>query len=821
MIKKIADILFNLLIINRKAIAVQTKDGKYLTKYMNVSVNEVYLMIKNGSAIGCYQQLYKSPYLKWICFDFDCIDKENPDVYGLYESCTLPLNKYLEKMKISYLNEFSGRRGIHTWIFLNNFIEKKYAYLIVEKILKNANLQYDSLKYGLDKFPSTPNSKGNTLGKQVKVPLSTHVKGVQSFVFENDFKFENYNDGFFERQLNILNKVQKNDVYDLLAKLQIENMESTKYVRTYTEDSIEIDSRQIIDILSEVRVYREIFERLQNGDSNPIDWFVLLGTFGKIKNGDLLLAKIYKYSPNYSEKETQKKIRKYSDIYFPATFRYLYNLYSLEIEESVNPDENGLQYLANKLGLDVKEYNWNDNEEILIDDSKYTIEKEMNYLLINDEVPVVSIFTDLNHMTSYDSNLINNYISLIEKGKDVKIEPSNYHLFERVESDSKTRNMVSLCAFERVLTTHLALRMFYNLGEEIKSYSYNPNYLSKKEIFYHWYSSWGNYLGMIRKYLEIDLYKELNVISLDIAKFYDSIDFLGVYNLLENRMTFEAKNTMQFLISYNENLMVSIRNERKGVPQGPAYARLIAEVFLGVIIEIIKSELEASDEHIQVYRYVDDIIIFHDDSIDGKKIYDIFNRTLLRNGLRLNKNKSKVYGKIKNLSITDRAELLREGQFQYGLRQTEYSYLLEDQYIRTKVDLIINKKEKFDISNVPFFFSKYTDDRAKEQFFRTYATEIFSSNKGRGSAFTIFYNYVLENRDILERSLYHNWFKLIPINTINFSCFLSALCFFRMKEVNFGTENEFLIKKFFDEIEVQKLESEEDRSIVLALTSRK
>lgn len=821
MIKEVANLLFELFVINRKAIAVQTKDGKYMTKYMRVSSNDVYRMLKNRNAVGCYQQLYKSPYLKWICFDFDCIDKENPDMDGLYRSCTLPLNIYLEKMGITYVNEFSGRRGIHTWVFLNEFVEKKYAYSILEKILENANIQYDRSKYGLDKFPSTPNSKGNTLGKQVKIPLSVHTKGIQSFMFEGNFKYECYDDGFWERQLNILQNIRKNDVDEVLEKLQIESKISAKYVRTYIKDSVEIDAQQIIDILSEIQVYKEIFERLQNGESHPRDWFVLLGTLGKIRNGDLLLSSIYKYSPCYSEEETQKRIREYSDIYFPATFRYLYTLYDLEMEEHINPNENGLIYLASRLELDVDEYNGNANEKNLLDDSKFTIEKELNYLMINDEVPVISIYSDLKHMTLYDSVMVNKYISQIEDGDTIDIEPTNYHVFERVENENKTRKMVSLCAFERVLTTHLALRLFYTLSGEIKSYSYNPNYLSRKDIFYHWYSSWGNYLGMIRKYLEIDLYEELNVISLDISKFYDSIDFLGVYSLIEEKMTPEAKNAMHFLITYNENLMINISKVRRGVPQGPAYARLIAEVFLGVIIEIIKLEIALPEEKIQIYRYVDDIIIFHEDSIDAEKIYNIFNRNLLRNGLSLNKEKSKIYGKIKNLSINDRAELLREGQFQYGLKQTDYSYLLEDEYIKIKVDQFISKTGKFDISNVPFFFSKYTDERAKERFFRIYASDIFSSSIGRGSAFSIFYNYIFSNMDILGISFRCNFFNKIPINTINFSCFLSALYFFRMKNTDFGAENDYWINLFLNELDVQKLESEEDKSIVLALISRR
>ena len=51
-------------------------------------------MLIEGKAIGSYQQLYKSSYLKWVCFDFDCEEKDEPNVNKLYKECTKPLNKY-------------------------------------------------------------------------------------------------------------------------------------------------------------------------------------------------------------------------------------------------------------------------------------------------------------------------------------------------------------------------------------------------------------------------------------------------------------------------------------------------------------------------------------------------------------------------------------------------------------------------------------------------------------------------------------------------------------------------------------------------------
>lgn len=93
MLNQIAQLLFNIFVINRRAIAVQKADGNYITHYTNVTKNDIYCMLKEEKSIGTYQQLYKSPYLKWICLDFDCKDKENPNLNELYRDCIYPINR--------------------------------------------------------------------------------------------------------------------------------------------------------------------------------------------------------------------------------------------------------------------------------------------------------------------------------------------------------------------------------------------------------------------------------------------------------------------------------------------------------------------------------------------------------------------------------------------------------------------------------------------------------------------------------------------------------------------------------------------------------
>ena len=170
--KKISVLLYKLFVTNTYAMAIQRDDGKYITKYLPISEYLIEDMLNQNGSIGCYQQCYKSDMVKWICFDFDSPNKEEPDVLGIYERNIKPLKKICEDYNISYLTEFSGRRGIHLWIIFSHLIPKRKAFLILT-FLKNKLLNQigEFVSVNLDSFPATDTSKGNIVGKQVNLTV--------------------------------------------------------------------------------------------------------------------------------------------------------------------------------------------------------------------------------------------------------------------------------------------------------------------------------------------------------------------------------------------------------------------------------------------------------------------------------------------------------------------------------------------------------------------------------------------------------------------------------------------------------------------------
>ena len=132
------------------------------------------------------------------------------------------------------------------------------------------------------------------------------------------------------------------------------------------------------------------------------------------------------------------------------------------------------------------------------------------------------------------------------------------------------------------------------------------------------------------------------VFYIDLKGFYDHIDFLTVYRTFENAFDKEIKNVFLFLIEYNNKLMKQLQNgHRIGVPQGPAYARIIAEMFLDRLLDRFFSKFEYGAFY--VYRYVDDIIIFCRPDFDGRGLFDELVSFLPSAGLPVNLEKSRYW----------------------------------------------------------------------------------------------------------------------------------------------------------------------------------
>lgn len=821
--KEISKLLYDLFVTNIHAIAFQRDDGKYITKYLPVSEYLIEEMLKQHGSIGCYQQCYKSNMLKWICFDFDCTDKEKPDLDKLYMHNVKPLIEICDKYKINYLTEFSGRRGIHVWIIFSHLIPKDKAFQIVTFLKKELYEQIGELKHAnLDLFPATDLYKGNIVGKQVKLPLSFHKSGAQSWLFQGDFDIEYYNneDVFLNNQFIVLNEYKTNEYSDVVKKIGIDEddfITKFKYKKYSVYKELNLSVSDVVETLSETTVYAQLFKRLYQGKTTKLDWLVILGTFSPLNDGGKFIRELFSTFAYYDVKKTEINIARYKDKYYPATFEYLYSLYGLQKEPCIDVESTGFSYLLHKKGIEYFENGTSLPEYIYENDVmlKDVLNKEIKYIQYNDEVLNVAIWNSLNTFKYSDLDCIDKYVAYVIDNNEKKIlfEPQ-FVTYERYENENKTRILVSLSARDRVLTTYASLLLHNRMKKMWNSFSYNVSVFSKEDIFYNWYSSWAEYLNRIKTFTEIPFMNNYEVFTIDIEKFYDNIDFLSVYRLFEKEMDNVQRNLFKFLIDYNDKLMRKFSGEsRIGVPQGPAYARIISEMYLDSVLSIIVSIYDESAY--KMYRYVDDIIFFVKPNNDSNKIFNYIKNKLISFGLPINEEKSKWYGPIKSLTKDEKDKITRKDKFTYDLQYMDYKgfVTLEERNLDTEKYL---KSSKFDIGDLGLFFNYRTYTEASDGYFYKYAKNIMENRFGRGILFRRFYRYLLVSSDKLNFALEQGYFDNIPLNSVNFGNLIGELYYLIQKKEIGHSDFEYIKIKYLKTINCKEL-SDEYRVIVDAL----
>jgi len=770
-------------VVNTAAAGIQQKNGVYITEYIPVTPYLIESMIMAKGSMGCYQQGYKTGYIKWICLDFDCNDKNDPDIEELHKEVIFPITSLLENKGIHFLTEYSGRRGIHIWIIFNQLIKKSLGFLILNEILRNVSLKQSAAgKWGLDKFPATDSSKNNTVGKQVKFPLSSHKAGGMAYFYRSTFEYRNdlYNDSFFLEQYEILHDYQENSINNVMEALglhvEYQRAYAYKYKKYKVLDIVDITVDELWEVLTKTRVFNHIYHRMKRGQSLPIDWTVLLGTLSPCDKNANLLQAVLKQFPNYDVIKTENNLRRLKDSYYPASFGYLYFLYDLEIEKDLDPEMTGFEYLLKHLGIEAtsldSEMAKNRLKREVGPGLQDTVNKEIRYLLFNDESPDIYIWNQLHLIKKDDMNEMRQIVEkAISEGEYIG-NVGAFRIFERHESEEKKRKLISLSAHDRIITTQLALELYHDYKKRWRSFSYRPSLTARKEIFYAWYQSWGNYIDRIRSFLKVPFFDEYEIIFIDLKGFYDHIDFLTVYKTLCEEVSEKSSNILRSLISYNDMLMTRInRGNRIGVPQGPAYARIIAEVFLDKILSRIEEKYEIE---ISILRYVDDITVICRPGFNSKLLFYELRDILSQYGLPLNMEKSRCYGMIKLLSDEQKKCLLHTDNFNYDLRNDSKDKILLMKERRQNLSHYL-EAHSFDMRSLGYIFGSNTMQEAKEWCFSHYRKQIVSSRIGRGSNFRRFYEYVFRHGEYLNTLLEERLFELIPVDSVNFSNFVNTL----------------------------------------------
>ena len=794
--EKVAKSLYERFVTNSSAVAVQHENGFYLTIKTPITPEMIKMMLKGGFSLGTYQQQLYNDKLRWICFDFDTNKKEQneEEVKELKELYVIPFTRKLQEKGINYYVEFSGRRGFHVWVFLNQIISKDLAYTITSCLIGNTySVIKQSEKFGIDLFPKTKSGKiPNKYGLQVKLPLSRHeVTGTYSYFVDDleNFKSEKVyaiNDTFLESQLCIINSIQENDINEILKKCGLESKVRKDDFIDYHKQFVCVTQKFLLEDVKGAfcsdRALSLVWNHICAGTLDSMERILLLGIFGHMDCGDEILSEIFKLQDNYKKLITQKMLLKYKKVMFPITFKYLYQYLHLEDcpkdKENIYLDDFVLDYL----GIDAEKYEIDEGEKE-VNFIKGITEKEINYFYYNDEVYDFDILYEMMLFSQYDYSCIEKYIEDVESGIQSVPKKIDFRKFIRKEAD-KERILVTLGAKERIVTTALINKLITYCQKDYKSYSYHLNLGFGGDVFYPWVSSWTRFKNDISQYFSVPIFEDFYCIKIDFRSFYDSIFLHTAIEHIRSRENIVEKkkfeNIYSYLLQFNEKLMREVNNTIQGVPQGPAYARVLAELTMD---ELIEQFMRGFDEFrdIRIYRYVDDMFVFGSQEKILDNFLDAFSVFFENKNLFLNKKKTKKYGKIKDLLPQDKNELQEFRDFNYDIFQLKDASWEDDfgkEMFDSKYLRFIYRRKEWDINDANLIFSDRIDSSVKEKYITQFYVDILRSEIGRGSMYRKFYSYIFSENQRLVSFFENKDYEEVPSESINQENLLCCMILF-------------------------------------------
>ncbi|UYZ36042.1 reverse transcriptase domain-containing protein [Clostridium beijerinckii] len=789
MIDKYAKVAFETFFFNKKAYAIQEKvneEVNFFTKHKRIDANKLEYYVRNKKAILSYQQKYDK--LKWLCLDFDISKQSIGNDFNFLkdEKSQMLLSEvklvidYLTKVGINYLIEYSGNRGIHIWIVMSTEISKNIGYQIIQKIMDNVNFSYILKKediINLDLFPTVATSNGNTVGKGVKIPLSYHLKSNSySYLIESiDEKLvavEELDDEFVSRQTEILEKYEKNNTKEIIEKLDIKNynkVENFHRISGNLNKKTTLDS--IIDQLSKSEFFKYIFGMeisILNEEYRKIIVATLIRlTSDDDKNlGKKLVKEFFQRSDNYDEVITESKIKMLSNLY-PPSIEFMERTLKITCNYC---KQNNIKNVTEL--LDGFTFTKNDEFDSIID---WAIRSEIEYLQSNDEVPLNFVQDEL---YSLDKNDLKKDIHKILENNNLEILKPEYYKFSRKESEIKTRILYGMSARDRVLSTVIMKYVSDVIGQEITtslSYSYRINNNFSNQIFIDWNKSWLEYAKDVRECAEHGAYDNYYLIKIDIRSFYDNINLRYLQEILTSQNTYDdlyssCKISLDKLDSDAErkyfnaiNYLMYLCRELndKGVPQGPAFARFLAEVYLTPLDRFIRGKIDEAFDF--ACRYVDDYFIIVRDYERAQELANGLDSMINRIMLQKNDEKCKV-----GILSEFKTEIIQSDDIEkYAIDSVDnntpiYVKHKIEQLVFEMVDDTINTNN---VKNIPFILTHLIDDNIKDMVKNQIINFIKSTDIGRGSMFKHFYRKLaFPNTDISE---FANVCGLSKTNLIN------------------------------------------------------
>lgn len=822
---------------NKNIYAKQLDNGIYNTIKSPVSSRIIANSIKNQDSILAYQE--RNGYLKWICLDID-INKERisndiiEEDFAVLLQSTRNVHNFLSDKNISHLVEFSGNRGFHIWVFFTEPLSKVYGYRIINAIYYKSDCsEKEVIHYDLFPQTSTVNKNSKNIGKGVKIPLSKHKKSqLYSFICDinkvncfEDMKIEKLSAHFLDEQICLLTKCTKNEPDNVINPLEIELsteeiVESGKspFVRVHNihlEEPEELDN--ILDKIKQCNIVNSLIKDYQLGLCNRTRE-IMVGLLNRIETkedqdyGKKLLREFFTRLPNFRPDITEKKLEQLS--YYPLKCNYLKSQYPTLCEEC-NKDT-PIDYIEN-VKIDTTSY---DFSEINPDAFEKIRNSEYWYSITNDEITLYHSLMYLSNI-KYDE-FFRHYSSILSGEYEQDIF---YYFWER-EEDDKKRILSNLDPLNRILSTAClwSLNRLFNTLTFDETYSYKiAKSFYNNNIFEPWTKSWSIFINNLSDIVKNTDYDDYTIIKIDISKFYDSIDVYklelmlltqksGSIDSIIDELQEKKKNIYNNIIKYLISLIKDYNNcGYPGIPQGPAFARYLSELYLYDADKMIKDFVNISDG---IYlRYVDDIYIILPECNQADEIEGNISDYLIRHSLTINKEKTLKCSVREFRNSLELEKYMEKKKYiiqQYAKNLWSLPEYRIQEYIQIIFKLVDIRNKN--VPNLGVLYKNKIDNIFYQPVQKEYEKYVMKSTHYRGSVYKIFYMYYL---DIPGKDYFEN-FSEIPARSLSMIAFINEI-FKRFVENNDKT----LVDNLFSKIkeDPDKFENCEETIVSLALNA--
>ena len=626
----------------------QPLSGKYLDKHFN------------GLATFGIYILNKSSKCNFICIDIDIqkgkledIEFKNQNVKHKYLKDKLIIfrNIITEKLNIedsAILFEDTGGRGYHIWIFFKEAIAGNDALKLYYIVKKYADFSFEF-------FPKQSNLSENCkYGNLIKLPLGLHQKyyKISTFFTINDSGISfisTLKNNFLH--LQTIKKVDKAKVKEIIKNnkallekeviLEIKNEKITEIGRICYKDDLNF-------LFENCPALNELIKKAnQNNELNHAELFHLSNIILSIPNREEFLIDIIRKSlgSKFNNDITRREIDLIKNLYPTSCNKLIQDgickIYCNKAIEEKNSDP----LLPNTTPLSfwltpIKRKNTINNDELInyisdignIKNAYWKLKKYYSYedALFYDEFDFEQFEKELDIYTQY--------ISLYFKQKE-EIPFLGYlkvNFPKKVDKNEQMqyRQMAYSTIFDQIIIQSIfnAISIIFEDDFQDSSYGYrfNTDKLNVDDIF----RDWREYYPIFRnKLLNQNRKKEIKYrVSCDISKFYDNIKHDILFQQIQKYISddYICSTIIRIIDLYKYDGIT-----KKGLPQGPAYARILANLYLN---DFDKKIIQCASGY---YRYVDDMFLFFRNEKDAIEVSRKIVILLSELGLELSQDSEK------------------------------------------------------------------------------------------------------------------------------------------------------------------------------------